>query len=268
VRDCRYLLHVASPFPRELPKHEDEVILPAREGTLRVLRVAAESGVERVVLTSSLAAIVSGHARDRSRRFDEGDWAITEGIPPYEKSKAIAERAAWDFVNDLQRDPKLELAVINPGAVLGPLLEQDYGTSAEIVRKLMRRELPGCPRLGWPLVDVRDVASAHLAAMTTPGADGQRFCCCVGFTWMNEIAVILNQHFADRGYQIPTRPLPNLLVRLFSLFDKTTRTVVGNLGRRVDVSNQQIEQVLGWKPRSIQEMVIATGESLIEHGVV
>jgi nucleoside-diphosphate-sugar epimerase len=268
LRGCSYVLHVASPFPRELPKHEDELIVPAREGTLRVLRVAAESAVERVVLTSSLAAVVSGHVRDESHTFDEGDWAITEGIPPYEKSKAIAERAAWDFVNGLQRDPKLELVVINPGAVLGPILEEDYGTSAEVVRKLMRREFPGCPRLGWPMVDVRDVASAHLAAMTTPEAAGQRFCCCVGFAWMSEIAVILNQHFADRGYKVPTRPLPDFLVRLFSLFDKTTRAVVGNLGLRADVSNQRIKRVLGWKPRSIEEMVVAAGESLIEHGAL
>jgi nucleoside-diphosphate-sugar epimerase len=268
VRGCTYVLHVASPFPRELPEHEDDLIVPAREGTLRVLRASAESGVARVVLTSSLAAVLAGRVRGESRTFDESDWSIAEEIPPYEKSKTIAERAAWDFVNDLRGEPKLELAVINPGAVLGPILEEDAGTSAEVVRKLMSREFPGCPRLGWPMVDVRDVASAHIAAMTTPEAAGQRFCCSVEFAWMSEVAAILKKHFGDRGYKIPTRTLPDFAVRLVSLFDKTTRAVVGNLGLRADVSNERIKRVLGWKPRSVEEMVVAMGESLIEHGVV
>jgi len=268
VRGCTYVLHVASPFPAALPKHEDELILPARDGTLRVLRACADAGVERVVLTSSLAAVMAGRGRDGPHTFDESDWANVEESPPYEKSKAIAERAAWDFVDGLKGDPKLELAVIHPGAVLGPILEDDTGTSAELVRKLMRREFPGCPRIGFPMVDVRDVASAHVAAMTTPEAAGQRFCCCVEFAWMSEVAVILREHFADRGYRIPTRTLPNFAVRFFSLFDKTTRAVVGGLGVRWDVSNERIKRVLGWKPRSVEEMVVAMGESLIEHGVV
>jgi dihydroflavonol-4-reductase len=268
VRGCTYVLHVASPFPLEIPKHEDELIVPARDGTLRVLQACTEAGVERVVLTSSLAAVLSRGANGGSRVFDEGDWPNAEDLRPYEKSKTIAERAAWDFANDLRGDAKLELAVINPGAVLGPILEEDAGTSAELVRKLMRREFPGCPRIGFPMVDVRDVASAHVAAMTTPEAAGQRFCCCVDFAWMSEIAVILKEHFADRGYRIPTRTLPDLAVRVFSLFDKTARAVVGNLGLRADISNERIKRVLGWKPHSVEEMVVATGESLIEHGVV
>jgi nucleoside-diphosphate-sugar epimerase len=268
VAGCRYVLHVASPLPRELPKHEDEIIVPAREGTLRVLRAASDSGVERVVLTSSVAAIAAGHERDGAHVFDENDWSILEGIPPYEKSKTIAERAAWDFVDGLVENRRIELVAINPGLVLGPILEEDYGTSAEAIGKLMRREFPGCPRLGWPLVDVRDVASAHVAAMTEPDAAGQRFCCCVEFLWMSEIAAILNTHFAKRGYRIPTRPLPDFLVRLAALFDKTTRVVVGDLGKRTEVSNERIVRVLGWKPRSPEEMIIAMGESLIEQGVV
>lgn len=268
VRGCSYVLHVASPLPRELPKHEDEIIVPAREGTLRVLRAAAEGGIERVVLTSSLAAVIYGHVRDGTRTFDENDWSITDDLYPYEKSKTIAERAAWDFVNGLPEDRKLELVAINPGLVLGPVLEQDYGTSAEAVKKLMAREFPGCPRLGWAPVDVRDVASAHVAAMTTPEAAGQRFCCAIEHAWMQDMAVILKKHFADRGYKIPTRPLPDFLVRIVALFDKTARVALGDLGQYQTISTERIRRVLGWKPRSLEEMVVATGESLIEHGVV
>ena len=267
ARGCTYVLHVASPFPREVPRHEDDLIVPARDGALRVLRAAAGEGVRRVVMTSSLAAVVYGHVRDGSRTFDEDDWSITEGISAYEKSKTIAERAAWDFA----RSPEakgLELVVINPGLVLGPILDEDYGTSGEVVRKLMRREFPGCPNLGWAPVDVRDVAAAHLAAMIAPEAAGQRFCCAIEHAWMSDIARILEERFAARGYRIPRRRLPDWLVRVVAIFDKTTRLAVHDLGQRQDVSSERVRKVLGWQPRSLEEMVTSMGESMIEQGVV
>jgi nucleoside-diphosphate-sugar epimerase len=268
VRDCRYVWHVASPVPNAPPKHEDDVIIPARDGTLRVLRAASEAGVDRVVLTSSIAAVCEGYPRDPSRVFNEDDWSLLEGeLTAYDKSKTLAERAAWDFVENLAGDKTLELATINPGLVLGPLLEQDYSVSAEAIRKLMRRDYPGCPRLGWPTVDVRDVASAHLAAMTTPEAKGQRFCCCVDFVWMKEMAAILNEHFADRGYKVPTRPLPDFVLRIAGLFDKVAAVVAPRLGLELNVSNERIRRVLGWQPRGTEEMVVAMGESLIELGL-
>jgi dihydroflavonol-4-reductase len=267
VAGCTYVLHVASPLPRELPEHEDDLIVPAREGALRVLRAASDAGVARVVLTSSMAAVISGHRRD-GRAFDESDWSLTEKINPYEKSKTLAERAAWDFVAALPEDRMLELAVINPGLVLGPILEEDYGTSAEAVKKLLARELPGCPRLGYEVVDVRDVADAHVAAMTAPGAAGQRFCCVESFAWMSDIARILKRHFGPRGYRVPTLPLPDFLVRIVARFDGTVRLVVDDLGCHQQVSNERIKRVLGWQPRGLEETVVATGESLIENGVV
>jgi dihydroflavonol-4-reductase len=269
MQGCRYVWHVASPVPNALPKHEDELIIPARDGTLRVLRAAAEAGVERVVLTSSIAAVCEGYPRDPSRIFNEDDWSRLEGdVSAYDKSKTLAERAAWDFVGSLARDTTLELATINPGLVLGPVLERDYGLSAEAILKLMRRDYPGCPRLGWPIVDVRDVAGAHRAAMTTPEANGQRFCCCVDFVWMKEMATILNTHFGDRGYRIPTRTLPDFVVRFAGLFDKVARVVVPRLGLELHVANERIRRVLGWRPRSTEETIVATGESLIDMGLV
>jgi len=271
VRGCRYVLHVASPFPRELPKHEDDLIIPAREGALRVLRAAAAAGVERVVLTSSLAAMLYGHAYDGGHVFTEADWSATDGphpIAPYQKSKTLAERAAWDFVANLPAGSTLELAVINPGLVLGPILDDDYGTSGEVVRKLMKREVPGCPDLGWAPVDVRDVAAAHLAAMVRPEAAGERFCCAVEFASMSDIARVLAKHFGPRGYKIPTRRVPNWAMRVIALFDKSVRVALDDLGRRKDVSSEHARKLLGWKPRSLDEMVEAMGASLIEHHVV
>lgn len=269
VKGCKYVLHVASPFPKEPPKHEDELIIPAKEGAIRVLKAASEAGVKRVVMTSSLAAVLYGHVRDGSKTFDESDWSNLENTPgAYEKSKTIAEKAAWDYVDSLPEDRKIELAVINPGIVLGPVLEEDAGTSGELIRKLMKREFPGCPNLGWAPVDVRDVAAAHVAAMTTPEAAGQRFVCAIDHAWVRDMALILDKHFRERGYKVPTGKLPNFVLRLVALFDKTTRLAVHDLNQRQDISNKRIREVLGWKPRSLEDMVVSMGESMIQHGVV
>jgi len=207
---------------------------------------------------------VRGSVRSVAREKELRD-ALVKHV---DTSKTLAERAAWDFVRGLRGEKPLELTTINPGLVLGPVLENDYGVSAQAILKLMRRDYPGCPRLGWPTVDVRNVASAHLAAMTTPEANGKRFCCCVDFVWMKEMADILNQHFGDRGYKIPTRTLPDFVVRIVGLFDKITRVVVPRLGLVENVSNERIKRVLGWQPRGTEEMVLATAESLIEQGLV
>lgn len=265
TRGCTFVLHVASPLPKESPKDENELIVPAREGALRVLRAASEAGVARVVMTSSIAAVLYGHPRDGSKVFDERDWSIPDGLAAYEKSKTLAERAAWQWLEE--SGSALELVTIQPGLVLGPILEKDSGTSGEAVRKLMARELPGCPRLGFAIVDVRDVASAHLAAMTTPEAAGERFCCCIEHVWMSEIAAVLKQHVGARGYRIPTWPLPDFAVRLAGLFDKTTRMIVPELGLRQDVSNDKIRRVLGWQPHGMRDAVESMADTMIEHGV-
>ena len=205
VANCTYVLHVASPFPAAPPKDENELIVPAREGALRVLRAAANAGVKRVVLTSSIAAVAHGNDGLGNHTFDEDDWSNVDGtLGAYEKSKTLAERAAWDFI--ASDDAKgMELAVINPGAVLGPVLNENLGTSAELVRRLLLRQLPACPRIGFSMVDVRDVASAHIAAMSVPEAAGKRFCCTESHAWIRDIALILDKHFADRGYNTKHR---------------------------------------------------------------
>jgi len=269
VEGCQYILHVASPFPSQPPKHENDLILPARDGAIRILKLASAANVKRVVMTSSLAAVVSGHDYDESKVFDEEDWSRTDRhIGAYEKSKTLAEQGAWDFIKGLESDSALELSVINPGLVLGPILDADCSTSGELIRKLMRREFPGCPDLGWPSVDVRDVADAHLAAMTTPEAAGMRFICTIEDARIQDVALILKKHFANRGYKVPTRKLPNIIVRFSALFDKTLRLVVKDLGKHAEISNARIKEVLSWKPHTLEEMVVAMAESMIKHGVV
>lgn len=266
---CRYVLHVASPVPSRPPRHADDLIAPARDGALRVLDAAVAAGVERVVLTSSVTAVIYGHARDGRRTYDEHDWSrLTAGVGAYERSKTIAERAAWRHVAALPVGDRIELVTINPGMVFGPILGPDFSTSGEIVRKLLRRELPGCPDVGWAPVDVRDVADAHLAAMTTPAAAGKRFIVALEHASLRDIALILDRRYRGRGYRIRTNPMPGWLLRVVSVWDRTARLAVHDLGKRQDVSCRRARQVLGWRPRPLEEMIVAMADSMIVHGVV
>ncbi|SET49337.1 SDR family oxidoreductase [Stigmatella erecta] len=266
---CSWVLHVASPVPTAPPKTADEVIVPARDGTLRVLRAAAQARVKRVVMTSSTSAILYGHRRDGSKTYDENDWSLLTGeVGPYEQSKTIAERAAWDFVKNLPENERFELVVINPGVVLGPVPDKGLSVSGEVVRKLLTREMPGCPNLGWALVDVRDVASAHIAAMTHPEAAGQRFIVASEHVSMLQIAQVLSRNFGPRGFKVPTRRLPDWVLKLVALFDKTAALAVNELGKRQDVSSERARKVLGWTPRSWETMVVDTAESMIQCGLV
>ena len=268
VRGCMYVLHVASPALNLPASQAESLIRPARDGTLRVLKAAAAAGVRRVVLTSSLAAVVEGYD-DYHRSFDEKNWTQLDHKPrAYAFSKTLAERAAWDFVKNLGPGAAMDLAVINPGNIHGPMLVPRHAKSNELIVRLMRRVYPGCARLSFPVVDVRDVAGAHLLAMTTPSASGQRFCCLSSSPWMVEMAAILNEHFTSRGYRVSERVLPDLLVRLITMFDLDASYMQKSLGKRLQVSNRFIVEQLGWKPRSLETVIVDTAESLIRFKIV
>lgn len=269
VSGCRYVLHVASPFPAGEPKHEDELIVPAREGALRVLRAARAADVERVVLTSSFAAIGYGHGKDAPHSFDETTWsnANSPTIAAYPKSKTLAERAAWDYVNGEGKG--LSLSVVNPVGVFGPVLAKDYSTSIVLVKRLLDGSMPGVPKLWFGVVDVRDVASLHLLAMTSPAAGGERFLAVTGdFLSMAEIARALKDGMGDAGRKVPTRELPSWLVRLAALRDPALKLLTPELGRRKTASSAKAQRLLGWKPRSAAEALVASGKSLVELGLV
>lgn len=268
VAGCDYVLHIASPFPPSLPEHEDDLIIPAREGALRVLRAAQKAGVRRVVLTSSFAAIGYGHA-PQQEPFDEADWTNLDGrdVTPYVKSKTLAERAAWDYVQN--EGAGLELAVVNPVGVFGPVLGPDYSTSIKLVQRLMDGEMPGCPKLAFGVVDVRDVVDLHLRAMTDPAAEGERFLAIAGQTMtIAEMAQTLRDRLGAAASRTPTRELPNWFVRLVALFDAEVRSVTPELGKRKDASNAKARKLLGWDPRSREDALVATAESLLEHGLL
>src|SRR4051794_24266346 len=268
VAGCEYVLHVASPFPLGQPKHEDELIVPARDGALRVLRAAREAGVRRVVMTSSFAAIGYGHT-EADAVYDETSWTDVDGpgVSAYAKSKTIAERAAWDFVSSDGGTP--ELAVVNPVAVLGPLLGPDPSTSIELVKRLIEGGMPGTPKVAYGLVDVRDVADLHVRAMTTPGAAGERFL-AIGedFRWISEMAEWLREDLPQRAKKIPKRDLPNVLVRLASVFDGSLRQLTPELGGLKHATNEKARRVGGGSPRGDREGVRATAESLLALGLV
>lgn len=268
MNGVEYVLHVASPFPLFEPKHEDELIIPAVQGTLRVLRAAHKAGVKRVVQVSSTAAIVSGH-REKSRRFTEEDWSILENdIGAYAKSKTLAERAAWDFVNGAENTNHMELVAINPSYILGPVPNKSSRTSVELIRTYMLGQVPGVGRIKMGLVDVRDVASAILLAMTTPKAEGQRFLCSGGTMWLKDIAAILHAEYAPRGYKIPTLEFPSWAVRFLGLFDKKIARVADELDIDFEQSNEKARQILKWNPRPMKEAILSMAESLIENEFV
>jgi dihydroflavonol-4-reductase len=268
VAGCDYVLHVASPFPSTVPRDENELIAPARDGALRVLRAARDGGVKRVVLTSSFAAIGYG-AEGRTTAFTEADWTDlgSANLQPYTKSKTIAERAAWDFI--AREGGGLELAVVNPVVVFGPVLAPDYSTSILLVKRLLDGAIPGCPDLTFGLVDVRDVADLHLRAMTDPAARGERFLATGGdFVSVRQIAQILKDGAGDLARKVPTRSLPNWLMHVAALFDPTVRQVLPELGKRKNASNEKARRLLGWAPRSPREAVLATVESLSALGLL
>jgi len=268
VTGCNYVLHVASPFPAGVPKHEDDLIVPARDGALRVLRAARDAGVKRVVLTSSFVAIGYGHA-ERGEPFDEGSWTnlSAPGLTAYAKSKTLAERAAWDMI--AKEGGGLELAVVNPVAVLGPLLGRDFAASILLVRRMMDGSMPGVPRLWFGTVDVRDVADLHLRAMLHPAAKGERFLAVAGeFISMREIAGILRERLGDAAKKVPRRELPDWFVRTFALVNPEVRLILPELGKHKRGTSEKARRVLGWKPRPVEETLTATAESLARLGLV
>ncbi|MGO8798463.1 MAG: SDR family oxidoreductase [Roseiarcus sp.] len=268
VAGCQYVLHVASPFPAGVPKHEDELIVPAREGALRVLRASRDAGVKRVVLTSSFAAIGYGHAAQKAP-FDETNWTDPNGedVSPYVKSKTLAERAAWDFI--AREGGDLELSVVNPVGVFGPVLGPDYSTSILIVQRLMDGAAPGCPRFQFGIVDVRDVADLHIRAMTNPAARGERFLAVAGdFMSILDIAKVLRNRMGAAARRVPTRQLPDWLVRIAALFDPTVRQIVPELGKTKNATNAKARRMLSWAPRSNEQAIVATAESLARLGLL
>jgi dihydroflavonol-4-reductase len=262
VAGCRYVLHVASPFPSVQPKDPDELIVPARDGALRVLKAALAAGVQRVVMTSSIAAVRGSRSSSEATPYTESDW--TDGsdtaLTPYVRSKTIAERAAWEYAR--AEDASARLATITPGAIIGPALSTDHSASLQAVQRLLDG-MPAAPRLGFTYVDVRDVADLHVRAMSAPAAGDERFIATDTFLWTSDVAGILRTRLGDAASKVPRRVAPDFLVRTMALFDGTIRPFVGDLGKQTWISSEKARTALGWKTRPVEDSIEECARSLL-----
>jgi dihydroflavonol-4-reductase len=268
TRGVDYVQHIASPFPRELPKDEEELIKPAREGVLNVLKAAAKNGVKRVVLTSSAAAIVYGKKKgNRSGIYNEENWTALENtrdLTPYIKSKTLAESAAWEFMQ--KETTGMELTTVCPGAILGPVLEQDFGTSANIVIKTLDGSIPALPDIGFDIVDVRSVADLLIKAMENPVAANKRYVAANGFYRFKEVAQVLKNNYPDK--KVSNRIMPNFFTRLFSNFDPSLKPILIDLGQERKLDSSKAKKELNWKPILAKEAILSCAESVVQQGLV
>ncbi len=267
VAGCDYILHVASPTPIVHYKDEDEMIIPARNGVLRVLKAARKANVKRVVLTSAYGAVGMGH-KNRTTPYTEKDWSnLDADLHAYQKSKTIAEKAAWDFIK--QAGGSLELSTVNPVAVMGPVLGTDFSHSNHIIRRMLEGELKACPKISSCYVDVRDVAGLHLLAMTDPKANGERFLASSGAALsMLDVANILRRNLGVDAQKVPTKEMPDWKIRMAALFNPSLRMVATLLGKYAQVSSAKAENLLHWSPRSNEEAIVATAKSLLQLGLI
>jgi dihydroflavonol-4-reductase len=259
---AQYVLHVASPVPLTDPKDDDELIRPARDGTLRVLSAARDAGVNRVVMTSSTSAIIFGRGV-REKPFTEADWTDETNrrdTSPYDRAKTIAERAAWAWLAEEGRG--LELVTINPSLVLGPVLGSDYSASIEVIKKLLDGSIPALPRFGFNVVDVRDIARLHVLAMTAPEAAGERFIGSGDFYWMSDVAKMIKQGLGDEAKKVPFISVPDFVARVVALFDPIVRGRLYELGKRRLVSSEKARRMFDWTSRPVTETVLDTARSL------
>jgi len=267
VAGCRFVMHGASPTPSGSQTREEDWIRPAVDGNLRVLRAARDAGVKRVVLTSAFGAICAGHG-PMKRPFNDEDWSdlTSRNVWPYQRSKTLSERAAWEFV--AREGCGMELSAVNPVAVLGPVLGADYSHSIRLIKNMLAGQ-PGAPRLNSGFVDVRDVADLHLRAMTHEAAKGQRFLAIAGESmWMAEVAKVLKSRMGPIASKVSTRVLPNWLVRLGALKDPALRGAVTLLGLDLNATSAKAIRLLGWSPRPREEAIVATAESLARLGLL
>lgn len=267
VARCRYVLHIASPLPVEQPRDPQDLIRPARDGVLRVLKAARAAGVQRVVMTSSQAAVAGSSVEQQGYVYSEKDWTdlADPTLSPYNQSKTLAERAAWEYVEEVG---DIELVSVNPGLVCGSILEPKVNTSLEFIKRMMDGSLPLIPPLGYEIVDVRDVAVLHRLAMTHLNAAGWRFMASAEFMWLHQMAEILREHLGEDARRVPGRRAPAWLMRLLALFDPSIRSILPDLNQYRPVDHSTSTRVLGWHPRPAQDAILATAHSLLAYDLV
>ncbi len=261
------VLHVASPFPLVQPKNADEVVRPAVDGTMRVMGAAKRAGVRRFVQTSSSVAVIYGHGPERKGEFTEADWTNPDAphVTPYQKSKTLAERAARAFVAN--ENPPFHFSSVNPGFVLGPLLDDDAGTSGQAIALFLKGKYPGCPRLAFPVVDVRDIAKAHRLALETAEPSGGRYIAVSETAWFLDMMLAIRAELGQRARKVPTRNIPDWLFKVIAMFDGGARTVLPDLGSYPVIDNSRTRKALGMDFIPLAQSAPAMAESLLRHGL-
>lgn len=268
VEGCDFVLHVASPISLALPQSDDEIIKPAVDGTLRVLKAAKKAGVKRVVITSNFGAVGYSH-KDMHTQITEESWTDPneKNLTAYLKSKIFAERAAWDFMEKEGGD--LELSVINPAGIFGPSLGKDLSSGFELLKKVLDGSMKAIPKIPFGVVDVRDVADLHIRAMINPKAKGERFLAIAGGVMtLPQIAKFLKEHLGERANRVSTKTIPDWVMRIAAIFNPVAKQVTSQLGKNKNASNQKAKTVLGWNPRTNEEAILATAESLYKFGTL
>lgn len=263
-----YAIHPASPTPTLNFKNESEMIRPAVDGVLRVLRAARDNGVKRVVLTSAYGAIFAGH-KNKKTPYTEEDWSdlSSKKVHPYQKSKTISELAARNFIK--KEGDGLELTTVNPVAVMGPVLSSDYSHSNIQIQEFLEGKIKAVPNVNSGYVDVRDVASLHLLAMTSPKANGERFLATTGETLsMLEVTNILKEAFPQYADKLPKRTIPNIAVKAAALGNQQLKMIASIVGEYAETSNKKAVTILDWHPRSARVAIIATAQSMIDLGII
>jgi dihydroflavonol-4-reductase len=266
VAGCQGVLHVASPFHAPTTSG-DEFTGPARDGALRVVKAALGAGVERIVLTSSIAA-ASPEEIPTDRLLDERDWTDPQSprITGYYRSKTIAEQASWALVREAGREKAL--STVCPGGILGPTFGKDYSFSLQLLVRMLKGDMPGLPKMGFNIVDVRDTADLHLRALFDPAGAGERFIASAGFRWFREVAETLKRELGVDAAKVPTKEVPSAIVRFMALFDREVRSITPDLGRKKAHTSAKAERMLGWAPRTPEETILDCARSLIAEGVV
>ncbi|MGO7169545.1 NAD-dependent epimerase/dehydratase family protein [Rhizobium leguminosarum] len=262
VEGCDAVLHVAAPVGVAAPKNPNDLIIPTKDGTLRVLRAACRANVRRVVMTSAIEA-----CRPRltapDGTYDESRWTDVHDrhLGSYRLAKTLAEKAAWEFMST--QSCRTTLTTILPSVIIGPVFSADYGHSLLLMQRLLSGKPPATPHIGFCVVDVRDVVDLHILAMENANAAGERFIAASDWKWIADIAETLRNHLGEAAQKVPTRSLPDVVLRIAALFDRPVRFVIPLLGRKHVFSSAKAERVLGWRPRSGEETILAAAESAI-----
>ena len=267
VKDCRYIQHIASPFPLEAPSDREALVPEARAGAMRIIEHGLGAGAERIVMTSSMVSMVGQKGRGAYMLVKEEDWSDPDWKPltAYPVSKTRAEKSAWDYVKTQGLSDKL--TTICPGLVFGPDTYENGGASLGLIIAMFKGDFPKAPKVAYPIVDIRDCAAIHVAAMTAKAAGGRRLMAAGETLWFSKVGDVLRTEYPDVK-KLPNGEFPNFMVRLVALFDERVKGVLPDLGTFHEADSGYVSSITHVIPRPAKEAILAAAKSLIDNGAI